>query len=147
MLPVTSHQTRHRRHRPDSRSRRRLRGDRPCAARSVRLRRRVVGSAPLRRNAGGLRRPRGDGSVGLVTLTRHFPETWEITRMAVHPGWHRRGLRGRMVGAAVARCREEGATTLLVKTLADSHPSEEYAQTRAFYRAMGLAGGVFRHLG
>jgi GNAT superfamily N-acetyltransferase len=58
--------------------------------------------------------------------------------MAVHPGWHRRGLRGRMVGAAVARCRKERATTLLVKTLADSHPSEEYAQTRAFYRAMGL---------
>lgn len=25
---------------------------------------------------------------------------------------------------------------LLVKTLADTHPSEEFAQTRAFYRAM-----------
>jgi hypothetical protein len=43
-----------------------------------------------------------------------------------------------MVGAAVARCRKEGATTLLVKTLADSHPSEGYAQMQAFYRAMGF---------
>ncbi len=75
-------------------------------------------------------------AIGFVTLTIHFPETWEITWMAVHPDWHRRGVGRRLVEAAVERCRAEGATTLLVKTLADSHPSPEYARTRAFYAAM-----------
>lgn len=77
-------------------------------------------------------------TIGFITLVRHFPETWEITWMAVHPDWHRRGVGRRLVDAAVRRCREAGATTLLVKTLADSHPSQEYARTRAFYAAMGF---------
>jgi ribosomal protein S18 acetylase RimI-like enzyme len=81
----------------------------------------------------------GDAVVGFVTLTRHFPETWEITWMAVHPNRHRRGIGRRLVEAAVERCREEGATTLLVKTLADTHPSPEYARTRAFYQALGFS--------
>ncbi len=77
-------------------------------------------------------------TVGFVTLARHFPETWEITWMAVLPDRHRRGVGRRLVEAARERCRTQGATTLLVKTLADSHPSEEYAQTRSFYAAMGF---------
>lgn len=77
-------------------------------------------------------------AIGFVTLTRHFPETWEITWMAVHPGWHRRGVGRWLVEAVVARCRAAGATTLLVKTLADTHPSKEYARTRVFYAAMGF---------
>lgn len=77
-------------------------------------------------------------TIGFVTLTAHFPETWEITWVAVHPDWHRRGVGRRLVEAAVARCRAAGAATLLVKTLADSHPSPEYASTRAFYRAAGF---------
>ena len=77
-------------------------------------------------------------TVGFVSLVVHFPETWEITWMAVHPAWHRRGIGRWLVEAAVERCRAEGATTLLVKTLADTHPSPEYARTRAFYAAMGF---------
>ena len=79
-----------------------------------------------------------DAVVGFVTLARHFPETWEITWMAVHPRWHRLGLGRRLVEAAVARCRAARATTLLVKTLAGTHSSPEYAKSRAFYRAMGF---------
>jgi GNAT superfamily N-acetyltransferase len=75
-------------------------------------------------------------TIGFLTLVKHFPETWEITWMAVHPGWHRRGVGRRLVESAVERCQEDGATTLLVKTLAESHPSPEYARTRAFYRTM-----------
>lgn len=80
----------------------------------------------------------GEETIGFVTLTSHFPETREITWMAVHPEWHRRGVGRRLVAAAVERCRSESATTLLVKTLADTHPSPEYARTRAFYAAMGF---------
>lgn len=76
--------------------------------------------------------------IGFLTLTRPFPETWEMTWMAVHPARHRRGVGCRLIEVTIDRCRAAGASTLLVKTLAGSHPSEEYAQTRAFYRAMGF---------
>jgi ribosomal protein S18 acetylase RimI-like enzyme len=80
----------------------------------------------------------GSEVVGFVTLQRHFPETWEITWMAVARTWHRRGVGRCLIDATVARCREEGTRWLLVKTLADSHPSLEYRATRAFYQAMGF---------
>ena len=76
--------------------------------------------------------------VGFLTLRRHFAETWEITWMAVARARHRRGVGRRLIESAATRCRGEGARWLLVKTLADSHPSEEYRATRAFYQAMGF---------
>lgn len=80
-----------------------------------------------------------DGDItGFVTLERHFPETWEITWMAVHPDHHRTGIGRRLIIASITRGRDEGVETLLVKTLADTHPSPEYARTRAFYQAMGF---------
>ena len=76
--------------------------------------------------------------VGFVSLEQHFPETWEITWMAVRPERHRHGVGRRLIDTAVKYCCEHGASWLLVKTLADTHPSPEYGQTRAFYRAMGF---------
>ncbi|MGI8975668.1 MAG: GNAT family N-acetyltransferase [Thermomicrobiales bacterium] len=35
-----------------------------------------------------------DEVIGFVTLERHFPESSEITWMAVHPDHHRRGVGG-----------------------------------------------------
>lgn len=81
-----------------------------------------------------------DGTmIGFVTVISHFPESWEITWMAIHPDHHRCGIGRRLVEAVMGVCRETGASMLLVKTLADTHPSPEYAQTRAFYAAMGFA--------
>ena len=76
--------------------------------------------------------------VGYLTYTRHFPESAEISWMAVSAAHHRSG-----VGRALIRRLEQGlavggARLLSVKTLADSHPSPEYAITRAFYGAMGF---------
>lgn len=76
--------------------------------------------------------------IGFVTLQRHFPEAWEISWMAVDPAWRRRGIGRRLVDEAVAQARLAGARALQVKTLADTHPSPEYVQTREFYRAMGF---------
>lgn len=76
--------------------------------------------------------------IGFVTLEHHFPESWEITWMAVHPDHHRRGVGRRLVEAAIEACRAADVSFLLVKTLADTHLSPEYAQTRAFYRRMGF---------
>jgi GNAT superfamily N-acetyltransferase len=79
-----------------------------------------------------------DEIVAFLTLRRHFTETWEITWMAVAPAWRRLGLGRQLIEAAVAQCREAGARFLQVKTLADLHPSPEYAETRAFYRSVGF---------
>lgn len=75
---------------------------------------------------------------GFITITRPFPETREITWMAVSPRHHRQGIGRALVEALAAQATDEGATLLHVKTLADLHPSPEYAQTRAFYHALGF---------
>ena len=80
-----------------------------------------------------------DGDVtGFVTLARPFPETWEITWMAVAPAHHRHGIGRALIDVVVTDARHAGARLLHVKTLADSHPSPEYAQTREFYAALGF---------
>lgn len=76
--------------------------------------------------------------VGFLTFASEFPESVEITWMAVAPDTHRRGIGRTLVDALMAECRERGHGLMLVKTLADSHPSPEYAATRAFYAAMGF---------
>ena len=83
----------------------------------------------------------GDGDdrlLGFVTFARRFPETSEITWMATAPDAHRRGVGRALVTAVERHAREAGAHLLLVKTLADLHPSPEYAITRAFYAACGF---------
>lgn len=81
----------------------------------------------------------GDTVHGFLTLRRHYPETWEITWLAVERERRGQGIGRRLIEAAITGCRAAGAGFLLVKTLADTDPSPEYAETRAFYRAMGFA--------
>lgn len=81
----------------------------------------------------------GDDIVGFLTLNQHFPETIEITWMAVSPNVHRQGIGQALIETAVTEARATGTRYLHVKTLADLHPSPEYAQTRAFYEAMGFS--------
>ena len=73
-----------------------------------------------------------------ITVKQHFPASAEIHCIAVEAS-----LRGRRLGKALVHCAREwaagqGVLFLLVKTLAQSHPSPEYAQTRAFYVDMGF---------
>lgn len=89
-------------------------------------------------NGPGLVALDADRVAGFLTLERHFPEAWEISWMAVDPVRHRRGIGRRLVEKAIAEARSAGACLLQVKTLADTHPSPEYALTREFYRAMGF---------
>jgi ribosomal protein S18 acetylase RimI-like enzyme len=80
-----------------------------------------------------------DGEVvGFLTCASDLPESAEITWMAVASGAHRRGVGRALTEAVVAKARAEGRELLLVKTLAESEPSPEYAATRAFYRSMGF---------
>ncbi len=80
-----------------------------------------------------------DGNLtGFVTLSQPFPETREITWMAVAPDRHRHGIGRALIDTVIADAHSSGTRLLHVKTLAGSHPSLEYAQTRAFYQAMGF---------
>ena len=75
--------------------------------------------------------------IGFVSLRQHFAKAWEINCIAVS-----RDVRGKGHGRALMQraehwLAEQGVTCVQVKTLADSHPSPEYRQTRAFYEHMG----------
>lgn len=76
--------------------------------------------------------------LGFLTCDSEFPESIEITWMAVAPDAHRRGVGRMLVETLVRTARVRGCDLMLVKTLAEAHPSPEYATTREFYRAMGF---------
>jgi GNAT superfamily N-acetyltransferase len=80
----------------------------------------------------------GDRVVGFVALQEHFPESAEIHVLAVHPDHRRTGI-GRALLARVERAlRGRGVELLHVKTLGPSDPYPPYAETRAFYSALGF---------
>lgn len=74
--------------------------------------------------------------VGYLTYAQLFSESTEISWMAVAKSQHRRGV-GRLLIAALEQELPD-ASLLSVKTLADTHPSPEYAITRAFYMSLGF---------
>lgn len=80
----------------------------------------------------------GEAPIGFLTIATPFPETREIPWMAVAPTHHRQGTGRALIDTLARQATGEGATILHVKTLADLHPSPEYAQTRAFYHAQGF---------
>lgn len=81
-----------------------------------------------------------DGRVaGFLTLMRPYPRTPEISWLAVHARERRRGIGRRLIGTVTEQLRDNDDRLVLVKTLSDrSDPGPEYAETRAFYLAMGF---------
>jgi len=80
----------------------------------------------------------GKQPLGFVALKQHSKFTREICVMGALPEAHRRGVGRALLSACEETCRAEGTRFLTVKTLADTHPDEGYAKTRAFYQAMGF---------
>ena len=82
--------------------------------------------------------------VAFLTLRRHEAASAEVTWMAVRADRRRRGLGRELIERAVDQLTREGARLLCVLTLAESESEPEeretdnYADTRAFYRAMGF---------
>jgi len=76
-------------------------------------------------------------SVGLMILKRHECAL-EIWLMATRRDLRRQGVGRALVAEAEAEARRNGLTFLTVKTLGPSEPYEPYAETRAFYRAVGF---------
>jgi GNAT superfamily N-acetyltransferase len=75
--------------------------------------------------------------VGFATLREHFPQAWELHCIAVERDAHGRGVGRALHAHGEAWLRARGVRLLQVKTIADAHPSEAYARTREFYRAIG----------
>jgi len=78
-----------------------------------------------------------EAPVAFVTVREHFQRCWEVHCIAVESRHRGTGI-GRVLHEHVESWLiEQGAQLLQVKTLAPSHPSVEYAQTRGFYGRMG----------
>jgi ribosomal protein S18 acetylase RimI-like enzyme len=80
--------------------------------------------------------------VGFLTLERHDPRSAEITWMAVRADRRRHGVGRRLIERAIDDLMADGVELLSVLTMAESEPEERetdnYADTRAFYRALGF---------
>jgi GNAT superfamily N-acetyltransferase len=79
----------------------------------------------------------GQDLIGFVTLRPHFTPSWEVHCLAVHADRRGQGLGTQLIQQAETWAAAQGALLMQVKTIADSHPSPAYAQTRAFYAARG----------
>ena len=87
----------------------------------------------------GLAAEEDDELVGFLTLVHPYSTTSEISWMAMRRDHHRTGLGRALVDAAVDLVAARGVRLLTVKTLSDREdPGPEYAQTRAFYLAVGF---------
>jgi len=75
---------------------------------------------------------------GFLSLKQHYPHAAELYVLGVRSEWHRRGMGRALLAGAEEYLRDRGVEYLQVKTLAPSHPDQNYARTRGFYEAMGF---------
>jgi GNAT superfamily N-acetyltransferase len=80
----------------------------------------------------------GEILAGFVTLKRHFAHAAEVHVMAVRAALHRRGIGRGLLEHAESELRSRGVRWLQVKTLGPSCEYQPYADTRAFYLALGF---------
>ena len=76
-------------------------------------------------------------ALGFVTVLCHFEHSFEVHCLAVQATHRRKGVGLSLLREAEAWCRRLGGKFLQVKTISASHPSPQYAETRAFYLAAG----------
>lgn len=81
---------------------------------------------------------KGERTIGFLSMKQHNPYSAEIHVLAILREMHRQGLGRQLLHAAEAYLRDQNVEYLHLKTLSDSHPDEDYAKTRAFYRAVGF---------
>jgi GNAT superfamily N-acetyltransferase len=94
------------------------------------------------RSSAGLVAVEGDRVAGFLTVVHHFPETSEITWMAVHADHRGRGIGRALIGRLTGELRDQGRRLLLVLTVSslEEEPGidDGYHRTRAFYRSVGF---------
>lgn len=80
----------------------------------------------------------GRRAVGFIAIKQHNSDTAEVYVMGVLSEYHRQGLGTRLINEAVKLGVNTNRKFLTVKTLAEFHLDESYANTRKFYRALGF---------
>ena len=75
---------------------------------------------------------------GFLSVKQHYPESAEIYVMGVRPEARHGGIGRALMQEAEAYLKSRGVEYLQVKTLGPTNPDPAYAQTRAFYLAMGF---------
>ena len=75
--------------------------------------------------------------IGFITLQEHFPVSWEVHCIAIAAEARNQGLGTLLLTHAESWLRSRGARLLQIKTIAESSPSPEYAESRKFYAARG----------
>jgi GNAT superfamily N-acetyltransferase len=78
------------------------------------------------------------GINGFLTLRRHFPEAWEIHCIAVEASLRNQSIGSGLLEHAEGWLKQKSARFLQVKTLAATHDSPAYAETREFYSKAGF---------
>jgi GNAT superfamily N-acetyltransferase len=79
-----------------------------------------------------------DGTKAFLSIRQHFRESWEIHCIAVDASFRNGGIGRALLNHAEGWLRQNGAKLLQVKTLAESHSSLEYGETRLFYSRAGF---------
>lgn len=77
-------------------------------------------------------------TVGFLSLKQHNPYAAEIYVMGVLPTFQHGGIGRALVEKAEAYAKGQNIEYLQVKTLGPSNNDANYAQTRAFYAALGF---------
>ena len=80
----------------------------------------------------------GDQLAGFLSVKQHNPYSAEVYVMAVRMEMHRKGIGRALVSQAEEWLSGQGVEYLQVKTLGPSHSDPGYAETRAFYLAVGF---------
>ena len=80
----------------------------------------------------------GGQVLGFLSVKQHYPESAEIYVMGVRPEARHGGIGRALMQEAEVYLKSQGVEYLQVKTLSPSNPDPAYAQTRAFYLAMGF---------
>ena len=76
--------------------------------------------------------------VGFCAITRHFGRHADLHVLGLFGPLHGRGIGTAMLDEVSRSCRDEGIRYLTVKTLDASHPDNNYAATRKFYKGYGF---------
>lgn len=79
-----------------------------------------------------------DSHVGFISIKPNNIYTSEIYVMGILKDFHNRGIGKKLLETAQKDLVKNKVRYLMVKTLGDSHPDENYKNTRAFYKSVGF---------
>ncbi len=76
--------------------------------------------------------------VGFISLKYNNYYTAEVYVMGILKKYHRRGIGNQLIQRCEEKAKLNNIKYLMVKTLGESHPDENYKKTRHFYSKVGF---------